>query len=507
MVKEQFIEKTDYDVVVVGGGINGAGIARDAAGRGYRVCLVEKADFGSATSAASTKLIHGGLRYLEHYAFRLVRESLQERAVLLRAAPHIIWPMRFILPHHGGLRPAWLIRLGLWLYDHLGGKQPVPKSTFLRFKSHPAGTFLSTDFPTGFAYSDCWVEDSRLVVLNVMDAHARGADVANRTQLIAAQRIAGRWHLQLEDSAGQREITSRLLVNAAGPWGMDVLQRTGQASNKAKLRLIKGSHLIINKKLPSDEAYLLQNTDGRITFLIPYEGRFTLVGTTDVDYQGLPEKIDISEDEKRYLLEMINPYLQQPVQEADIVASYAGVRPLYDDGSDQAAKANRDYHLELDTAKGAGLLNVFGGKLTTYRRLAESALDHINRYFGETKDRWTAEAGLPGGDFAVLGQDGLAAKLRAQIPDMPAAVALRLVRAYGTNCAIFLGDAKKMADLGTDFGYGLSEAELRYLIQYEYAQTAEDVLTRRSKLYLHLAANQQEAVARWMDSQLAQKAS
>ena len=496
---------TDYDLVVIGGGINGAGIARDAAGRGYRVCLVEKSDFGSATSAASTKLIHGGLRYLEHYAFRLVRESLQERAVLLKMAPHIIWPMRFILPHHKGLRPAWLIRLGLWLYDHLGGPQPVPKSAFLRFKSHPASRFIKPDFATGFAYSDCWVEDSRLVVLNLKDAERLGADVFNRTQLVSAKAEHDIWQLELAGQGSSRTITSKMIVNAAGPWGMDVLQRLddGQASSNhssAKLRLIKGSHIIINRQLPSDEAYLLQNADGRITFLIPYEGQFTLVGTTDVDYHELPETIDISSDEINYLMEMVNPYLQTPITSDEIVASYAGVRPLYDDGKGQAAKANRDYHLELDDRYGARLLNVFGGKLTTYRRLAESALKHINKAFERAPDRWTASSFLPGGDFADLDQQSLARQLQQKIADMPDKVALRLVRAYGTEAQGLIGSANKMSDLGTDFGYGLTEAELRYLVDVEYAMTGEDILYRRSKLYLHLDNTAQAQVADWLAS-------
>ncbi|MGC6411252.1 MAG: glycerol-3-phosphate dehydrogenase [Candidatus Puniceispirillaceae bacterium] len=500
---------TDYDLVIIGGGINGAGIARDAAGRGYRVCLVEKSDFGSATSAASTKLIHGGLRYLEHYAFRLVRESLQERAVLLKMAPHIIWPMRFILPHHKGLRPAWLIRLGLWLYDHLGGRQPVPKSEYLHFKSHPAGALIKSDFETGFAYSDCWVEDSRLVVLNLRDAERLGAEVFNGTQLVSASAADDIWHLELSSENGPRSITSKMLVNAAGPWGVDVLQRlkseqtpTNQPS--AKLRLIKGSHLIINRKLPSDAAYLLQNADGRITFLVPYEGEFTLVGTTDVDFHDLPENIDISKDEIAYLMEMVNPYLRSPITSDEIVASYAGVRPLYDDGKGQAAKANRDYHLELDNSYGASLLNVFGGKLTTYRRLAESALSHINQAFGQSAASWTGTVCLPGGDFGSLGQDGLARKLQQQISDMPDRVALRLVRAYGTDCQMFLGQADKMAALGQDFGYGLSEAELRYLIDVEYAKTAEDILYRRSKLYLHLDNTAQQHIADWVKDYIQQ---
>ena len=497
-IKGNTLAQTDFDIVVVGGGVNGAGIARDAAGRGYSVCLVEQNDFGGATSASSTKLIHGGLRYLEHYAFRLVRESLQERAVLQRSAPHIIWPLRFVLPHHKGLRPAWLIRLGLFLYDHIGGKQLVPKSTGVRLHQHPAGQLLKKTFHKGFIYSDCWVEDSRLVILNVMDAEAKGATVKNRTKLVAAQPDNAGWHLDLENAAGAKQsISCRMLVNAAGPWAMDVLQRSGKAKNKADLRLIKGSHLIFDRKMPSDDAFLLQNTDGRITFLIPYEGRFTLVGTTDVDVSDTPGPMDISEDEITYLLDMVNPYLDKPFGRDEIYSSYAGVRPLYDDGSDNAAKANRDYHLDVSYQAGAPLLSIFGGKLTTYRRLAESALERINSVFGTPKKQWTAGAVLPGGDFD--NQTGLANILTAQISDMGQDVALRLARAYGTKAQVIIADATSMLDLGKQFGYGLSEAELKYLVAHEYATTAEDVLWRRSKLQLHLTSAQIQEVEAWFE--------
>ena len=492
-------DNTQFDLVIIGGGINGAGIARDAAGRGYSVCLVEKNDLAQATSSASTKLIHGGLRYLEHYAFRLVRESLQERSVLQALAPHIIWPMRFILPHHNGLRPGWLIRLGLFIYDHLGGRRAVPASQRLRLKQHPAGNVLSSHFTTAFAYSDCWVDDSRLVVLNARDAHQRGAEIKTRTTLVSAQSADGIWQLSVQTESGQTQtITSRLLVNAAGPWAVDVLHRTGQAKNQASLRLIKGSHLILDHQLPSEDAFLLQNTDGRITFMIPYEGRFTLVGTTDVDLDisQLDGQLKISDDEVDYLLGTINSYLHTPVSQKNIVASYAGVRPLYDDGTGQAAKANRDYHLELDKTAGAPLLSVFGGKLTTYRRLAESALAKINSAFDQNRPSWTADAALPGGDFTS--QNELLVQLKDRIVDISDEVALRLVRAYGTEVFTFAGGASCMADLGEQFGCGLSEAEVRYLIRHEYAHTAEDILKRRSKLYLHLSTAQRHQLDLWL---------
>lgn len=498
----QQTEQTSFDIVVIGGGINGAGIARDAAGRGYCVCLLEKDDLAQATSSASTKLIHGGLRYLEHYAFRLVRESLQERSVLQSLAPHIIWPMRFILPHHKGLRPGWLIRLGLFIYDHLGGRRRVSASQRLRLNTHPAGAVLSSDFNIAFAYSDCWVEDSRLVVLNALDADRRGAQIRTRTKLVSAYPVNGQWQLSLQTDEGQKQtITTRLLVNAAGPWAVDVLHRTGAKNNTASLRLIKGSHLILDRKMPSEDAFLLQNSDGRITFMIPYEGRFTLAGTTDVDLDmaGLTGQLDISEDEVDYLLDTLNSYLETPLNRADIVASYAGVRPLYDDGSGQAAKANRDYHLELDRQDGAPLLSVFGGKLTTYRRLAEAALLKITSAFGEDRSSWTADAPLPGGDFIHI--DDVLDRLQTKIADMPDKTALRLVRAYGTDVFTLTDAAACMADLGIQFGGGLSEAELRYLMAYEYARTAEDILNRRSKLYLHLSAEQKQQLESWLSAE------
>ena len=495
-------KQTGFDIVVIGGGINGTGIVRDAAGRGYKVCLLEQGDLAQATSSASTKLIHGGLRYLEHYAFRLVRESLQERAVLQGLAPHIIWPMRFILPHHKGLRPGWLIRLGLFIYDHLGGRRSVPASKPVRLKTHPAGAVLSDKFTTAFAYSDCWVEDSRLVVLNAVDAHQRGAEIRTRTKLVSARPDDKGWQLAVQTQDGQTQtLTTRLLVNAAGPWAVDVQHRTGFLGNQASLRLIKGSHLILDRQLPSEDAFLLQNTDGRITFMIPYEGRFTLIGTTDVDLDisQLNEQLEISEDEIEYLLSTINSYLHTPVSRRDIVASYAGVRPLFDDGTGQAAKANRDYHLKLERCAEAPLLSVFGGKLTTYRRLAESAMMTINSAFGETRPHWTATAPLPGGDFTYV--DELLVQLKEKISDISDEAALRLVRAYGTKLFSFTGTASCMADLGEQFGCGLSEAELHYLMAHEYALSAEDILKRRSKLYLHLSPAQKDKLKSWLSAE------
>ena len=495
-------ENEIYDIAIIGAGINGAGIARDAAGRGYKVCLIEKGDPGQATSSASTKLIHGGLRYLEHYAFRLVGEALAERDRLLSAAPHIIWPLRFVLPHHKGLRPQWLIRLGLFIYDHLGGTSRLAKSRKLNFARTGLSGFLKSEFVTGFVYSDCWVEDSRLVILNVMDAQARGADIRIRTTCSQARVKGGVWALDLKDDHSDSTIQARMVVNAGGPWALDVDQRVGKSDNLSSLRLIKGSHLILKRKMPTQDAFLIQNTDGRITFMIPYEQEFTLLGTTDVDVNDDPGQLAISEDEIEYLIEMANLYLAQPISRDDIAASYAGVRPLYDDGKGDAAKANRDYHLKQTIQDGLPLLSIYGGKLTTYRKLAEAALKEINTALGENRPAWTADAVLPGGDFGAKTAEELADALCAQISDMPYKVALRLVRAYGTSVSEVTSGASDMADLGLDFGAGLTEAEARYLAAHEFARRPDDVLYRRSKLYLHLDDTQIQSFRRWWNQHI-----
>ena len=501
-MKTSQAEHTHFDLVVIGGGINGTGIARDAAGRGYSVCLVEQHDLAQATSSASTKLIHGGLRYLEHYAFRLVRESLQERTVLQSLAPHIIWPMRFILPHHTAARPYWLVRLGLFIYDHLGGRRSVPASGRINLETDKSGNLLKSDFTSGFTYFDCWVEDSRLVVLNAVDAARHGAEIRTGTKLVSASISGEDWQLVVRPESGPSELLScSMLVNAAGPWAGDILHRAGIEKQKASLRLIKGSHLILNRQLPTQDAYLLQHADGRITFLIPYEERFTLLGTTDVDVHSaaLSGQMDISQEETEYLLNLVNRYLEIPLGQSDIVASYAGVRPLFDDGQGKASTANRDYHLELSKQAGPPLLSVFGGKLTTYRRLAETALTEINNALGQSRPSWTASAPLPGGDFTSF--DGLVDRLKAQIADIPEQLARRLVRAYGTEVFTLTKQASHFAELGALFGGGLSEAEVRYLIEHEFARTADDILYRRSKLYLHLTETEKKRFSDWWAEQ------
>jgi len=496
-----------YDLAIIGGGINGCGIARDAAGRGLKVFLCEQGDLAGATSSASTKLIHGGLRYLEYYEFRLVREALQERERLLTAAPHIIWPLRFVLPHHKGLRPRWLIRLGLFLYDHLGGRRLLPPTRVLDLARDPAGEPLKPAFRRAFEYSDCWVEDSRLVVLNAADAVARGATVVTRTRCLGARREAGLWRLELDRDGARSSVAAHALVNAAGPWVTELLARVTGANSPARVRLVKGSHIIVRRLFRHERAYIFQNADGRIVFAIPYEQDFTLIGTTDVDYQGDPGDPAISPEETRYLCDAANEYFKQPIGPEDVVHSYAGVRPLYDDGAREAKAATRDYVLELEAPDGQPpLLSVFGGKITTFRRLAESVMAKLEPQLpAEIRARlgkpWTARATLPGGDFAVDGRERLADLLQAVVVDLPRPLALRLARAYGTRARDILGEARTLAALGQDFGAGLTESEVRYLMRQEWAQRAEDVLWRRSKLGLRMDAAQRQRLEDFMQAE------
>ena len=494
------MRQTTYDLAIIGGGINGCGIARDAAGRGLSVYLCEKGDLGGATSSASTKLIHGGLRYLEYYEFRLVREALAERQVLLHAAPHIIWPLRFILPHSPGLRPAWLIRLGLFVYDHLGGRQSLPGTRWIDLRrDDAAGRPLKRHLRTAFEYSDCWVEDSRLVVLNAMDAAAHGASVHTRSELMSGGTDGDVWRLEVADhNQGTRQaIRARALVNAAGPWVGELLQRLEQRS-AAPLRLVKGSHIIVPRLFDHDRAYILQNGDGRIVFAIPYERDFTLIGTTDLDYEGDPGAVAITAGEAEYLCAAVNGYFSTPLSPADIVASYAGVRPLFDDGASEAKAATRDYVLDYEKRPGeAPLLNIYGGKITTFRRLAEEALASLAGRFGGMSGPWTRHVPLPGGNFPVSGFDIEVERLMSSCK-IEAAHARRLLRAYGTRAQLIGEGAASRADWGEWFGADLTGRELRYLIEHEWAQTAEDVVWRRSKLGLRLTAGEVARIRDWM---------
>ncbi len=482
------------DIAIIGGGINGAGIARDAAGRGWSVFLCERNDLGGATSASSTKLIHGGLRYLEYYEFRLVREALREREVLWGIAPHIIWPLRFVLPHHAGLRPAWLLRIGLFLYDYLGGRKRLPSTRSVNLTSDMVGEPLKPEYRRAFEYSDCWVEDSRLVVLNARDAADRGAEIAPRTRCVTAERQGDRWAVIVEDEATgtRRTVLARALVNAAGPWVGAVLGSVIRANTPATVRLVKGSHIVVRKLYDHDRCYIFQNADGRIFFAIPYEQDFTLIGTTDEDYSADPGEVRISPEEISYLCAGASEYFAAAVKPEDVVWTYSGVRPLYDDGASKAQAATRDYVLTLDAPGGtAPLLSVFGGKITTFRRLAEAALAKLAPLLPRPTGRdagWTAREQLPGGDFPPDSFPAEVASLRVSYPFLPAALARRLVRAYGTRARELLGTARAMADLGAVLGADLTEAEVRYLAEHEWARRAEDVVWRRTKLGLRLDA-------------------
>lgn len=493
------------DLVIIGGGINGAGIARDAAGRGLRVALFEKGDLASATSSASTKLIHGGLRYLEHYAFRLVRSSLEERERLLKIAPHIIWPLRFILPHEPGMRPAWLLRLGLFLYDHLGGRKILPATRSLDLTRDAAGLPLQPHLLRGFEYSDLWCEDSRLVVLNARAAARLGATIRTRCAVISARRVTidneALWEISTQNTGSVRveKILARYLINAAGPWAGTVTGDIMGLKVPARIRMVQGSHIVVPRIFDHDRAYIFQNRDGRIVFAIPYEGNFTLIGTTDHDYTGEPGEVAIRDGEINYLCQAVSEYFKVPVTPDQVVWTYSGVRPLYDDGATSAQEATRDYVLHLDAPLGAApALSVFGGKLTTYRRLAENALEKLAPFlppsFAEQAG-WTMKTPLPGGDFAHDGFEALVARIEAQFPFLPARTARRLARAYGTDSFTILGNAQTLADLGMDFGAGLSAREVDFLIAEEWAVCAQDVLWRRSKLGLRLSAPEQERLA------------
>jgi glycerol-3-phosphate dehydrogenase len=491
--------RAPIDVFVIGGGINGCGIARDAAGRGYSVMLAEMNDLASGTSSWSTKLIHGGLRYLEHYEFRLVREALMEREVLWGMAPHIIWPLRFVLPHHKGIRPAWLIRLGLFLYDHIGGRKALPATKMLDLTTDEAGKAIKPQFRKAFEYSDCWVNDARLVVLNAMDARARGADIRTRTAVTRLERQGALWRVTTEDrDTGQRQThEARLVVNAAGPWVDKVLTGALAKNDARNVRLVQGSHIVVRKKFAHDRAYFFQNGDGRIFFAIPYEGDFTLIGTTDQDYTGDPADVAITETEIDYLIAGAGEYFREPVRRDDIVWTYSGVRPLFDDGASAAQEATRDYVLKAEGGHGeAPLVNIFGGKITTYRRLAESMLEKIESLIGAKGARWTAGATLPGGDFKALEFDALASEVQARL-GIAASAARRLVRLYGTR-ALTLNSAGQ--GLGREFGHGLTEAEVDYLMDAEWAVTADDVLWRRTKLGLKFQTAGLQALTAYMET-------
>lgn len=498
-----------FDLAIIGGGVNGCGIARDAAGRGNSVFLCEMNDLASGTSSWSTKLVHGGLRYLEYYEFRLVREALLEREVLWRIAPHIIRPLRFVLPHHAGLRPRWLLRLGLFLYDHIGGRKLLLPARSLDLARDAVGKPLQPGrYRHGFEYSDCFVDDARLVVLTARDAADRGAVIRSRTRATDIRKADGVWHVSLEDTlSGERScIRARALVNAAGPWVEDVLARGAGVNARAKVRLVQGSHIVVRKLYAHDRAYIFQNADGRIVFAIPYQDDFTLIGTTDRDYHGDPAKVNASPEEIDYLCASVSAYFAAPVRPESVVWAYSGVRPLYDDGASEAKAATRDYVFELDLPGGLPLLSVYGGKITTHRRLAEAALEKLAPYLNavDANAGWTAKAPLPGGDVAVDGIDAMIAGLLRDYSFLAQAHAARLARAYGTRARVMLGDAFRQADLGKSFGATLTAREVDYLVTHEWARTAEDIVWRRSKLGLLMSPDEVAALDDWLAARHAQ---
>jgi glycerol-3-phosphate dehydrogenase len=485
------------DVAVVGGGINGVGIARDAAGRGLSVLLAEKGDLAEGTSSRSGKLVHGGLRYLEYYEFRLVREALKEREVLLRAAPHIIWPMRFVLPHSPEQRPAWLIRLGLFFYDHLGGRQQLPGCRRLDLRTAPEGRAIRQEYKLAFEYSDCWVDDSRLVVLNAIDAKERGADIRTRTEVVAARREATRWLVTLKDGeTGHRHmVKARVLVNAAGPWVEGVLGRVSGINATRRVRLVKGSHVVVRKFWDGPQAYFLQNGDNRVIFVNPYQDDLCLIGTTDIPYGGLAEDVSVDEAEVAYLLAAVNRYMRVQLTPKDVLHRFSGVRPLYDDNAANPSAVTRDYVFDID---GGGdvppLLSVFGGKITTYRKLAEHALERLRPFLPESRAAWTAGACLPGGDIPNADFDAFLRDFQRAHDWLPASLARHYTRLYGTRANIVIGGARSLAGLGAHFGGDLFEREVDYLRKFEWARSAEDILDRRTKHGLHIGETARAAL-------------
>lgn len=515
--------ETEYDLLIIGGGINGCGIARDAAGRGLSVALLEMNDLGGATSAASTKLFHGGLRYLEFFEFRLVREALIEREILLKMMPHISWPMRFVLPYHEsmrfeagtptsrvlsfvmpwmkGRRPAWLIRFGLFLYDTLGGRDILPGTTSLDLRVEEEGKPLKPQFHKAFEYSDCWVEDSRLVVLNARDAQQRGATILKRHKAISALPLkSGGWEIEAEDQSNgaRRNVKAKVVVNAAGPWVEDVMNNALHSKQTEGVRLVRGSHIVTKRLYDHDKCYFFQGEDGRITFAIPYETDFTLIGTTDTDHADASIKPVCTTQERDYLIAFVNQYFEKPISSSDIVWDYSGVRPLYDDGASSATAATRDYVVKLDQSRGAPAINIFGGKITTYRRLAESVMEEVGKIIPDLPGKWTAGVPLPGGDFAVDGFEVLLADLMAKYPFLSERWARRLLRAYGTDTSEILGNAATAEALGQDFGATLTEREVRWLIEHEFVTSVSDIVWRRSKLGLRLSQDEIKNLEAWL---------
>lgn len=498
-------QKTDYELFIIGGGVNGCGLARDAAGRGFSVGLAEMNDLASATSSASTKLIHGGLRYLEQYAFRLVHEALKEREVLWRIAPHIIHPIRFLLPYHKGLRPAWVLRIGLFLYDHIGGRKELPTTKTINLRQ-TFGDPLKDDYVKGFEYSDAQVDDARLVVLNARHAAELGADIMTRTEVTALKRKNNRWQITLHNhqTGTSREVSATFIANMAGPWINHIMQDAYRSKEHPPIRLVQGSHIVVKKLYAHDRAYIFQNADGRIIFAIPYQHDFTLIGTTDLDYQGDPAKVKITDTEISYLCDAASEYFKKPVHSGDVIWSYSGVRPLYDDGASKAQEATRDYVLKLiDDNKDAPMLNAYGGKITTYRKLSEDAMKFVEKHFGKRKPAWTDKIALPGGNFPHHDMEEIKAGIATAMPALDAFTIRRVAENYGTEALIIFANGE--AALGEHFGHGLYQCEVDWLIEQEWAQSAEDILWRRSKLGLYLNGKEAQTLDAYVKKALKNK--
>lgn len=493
----------NYDLLIIGGGINGTAIARDAAGRGLKVLLCERDDLANHTSSASTKLIHGGLRYLEYYEFNLVRHALKEREVMLRAAPHIIWPMRFVLPYDKGLRPAWMLRTGLFLYDHIGGREMLPGSKSLKLHKAPHKGVLESRFKTGFEYSDCWVEDARLVVLYAIDAANRGADIRTRTEVLSVETEGEGYVAEIKQGGKTETIKAKGIVNSAGPWVDEVLKKIQRTKNEQSLRLVKGSHIVTKKLFEGDHAYLFQNADNRVIFAIPYERDYTLIGTTDQPYDLSEGEVKISQEEITYLCAAASEYFEHDISPDDVVWDYAGVRPLYDDKAEDASAVTRDYVLDIEEfANGAPFLSVYGGKITTSRKLGEHAMHKLGKFYKYETGDWTESALLPGGDLIDADFELFVADMGKRYKAMNAQLLRRLCRAYGTRITLLLGDGKTQPELGQHFGAGLYELEAQYLINHEWATSADDILWRRSKLGLHMSEGERAAFTEWFRSHM-----
>lgn len=493
----------NVDIFVIGGGINGAGIARDAAGRGLSVVLCEKDDLAEGTSSRSGKLVHGGLRYLEYYEFRLVREALIEREVLMRNAPHIIWPMRFVLPHSPQDRPAWLVRLGLFLYDNLGGRKQLPGTRTLDLRRDPEGAALKDKYHKGFEYSDCWVDDARLVILNAVDAAEHGALVLTRSPCVSARRDGQVWRVTTRNTlTGEtQEFAAKLLVNAAGPWVSDVVNRVAGSNSTRNVRLVKGSHIIVPKFWKGENAYLVQNHDKRVIFINPYERDKALIGTTDIAYDGRAEDVRAEDSEVQYLIDAVNRYFKEQLTRDDVLTTFSGVRPLFDDGQGNPSAVTRDYVFDIEETGGAPMLNIFGGKITTFRELAERGLQKIRKFFPEMGGDWTEKAPLPGGDMERADYEAFRNRMKQDYPWMPRELRRHYGRLYGTRIDLIAGGASSLEGLGRHFGGTLYEAEVAYLVKHEWAQTAEDILWRRTKHRLHLTDDEQAAFAKWFENQ------